>query len=379
MDKKILRSAWAEINLSNLEYNIKEIKAKLKPGTKMIGIVKADGYGHGAVKVAEILRENSIDIFAVATLQEAIALREANIKGQIIVLSLTPDDCSDILVSYDLTPVICSLQNATAISQAAVKAGKNISAFIAIDTGMGRVGYLTDDANVLAEIKLISQLPNFKISGLFSHLSVADIADKTFSYQQETCFNEFYNRLVSSGIDIPVRALANSAAVMELPSTHFDAVRPGIILYGCYPSEEVDKSNLSLKPVMSVKAIISHIKDIPTGFSVSYGRNFIANRPSKIATISLGYADGYPRPYSSCGEVIVNGIKAPLAGNICMDQCMIDVTDVPDVKIGDEVIIMGSDGKNTILADDIAKATGTINYEILCAFGQRLPKVYTRR
>ena len=379
MYKETLRSAWAEINLANLEYNIENIKRKLKPGTKIIGVVKADGYGHGAVKVAGTLRENNIDTLAVATLQEAITLREANIHEQILVLSLIPDACADILVQYDFTPVICSLQNAIAISQAAVNAGKEISAFIAVDTGMGRVGYLTDDANAVSEIQLISKLPNFKIAGLFSHLAVADIADKTFSYQQETLFNEFYTRLISAGLNIPVRTLANSAAVMELPSTHFDAVRPGIILYGCYPSDEVEKNSLSLKPVMSVKAIISHIKNIPAGFSVSYGRNFIANRPSKIATIPLGYADGYPRPYSSRGEVIVNGVKAPLAGNICMDQCMIDVTDVPDVKIGDEVIIMGSDGKNTILADDIANATGTINYEILCAFGQRLPKVYTRR
>ena len=243
---------------------------------------------------------------------------------------------------------------------------------------MGRIGYLTWDENAVSEIKEISQLPNFKIAGLFSHMSTADSADKTFSRQQEQCFNEFYDKLIAAGIEIPMRTFANSASVMELPSVYFDAVRPGIILYGCYPSDDVDKSSLSLKPVMSVKATISHLKDVPAGFSVSYGREFISKRPSKIATIALGYADGYPRPYAPKGEVIVNGVKAPLAGNICMDQCMIDVTDVPDVKVGDEVIVMGSDGKNTILADDIAKATGTINYEIICAFGQRLPKVYVR-
>lgn len=378
MYKEAIRPVWAEINLSNLDYNIKNIKAKLGSGTKIIGVVKADGYGHGSVKVAEVLRANGVDTFAVSTLQEAIVLREAGATEQIISLSLTPNFYSNVLVEYDITPVISSLENARAISKTATEAGKTVSGFIAADTGMGRIGYLTWDENAVSEIKEISQLPNFKIAGLFSHMSTADSADKTFSRQQEQCFNEFYDKLIAADIEIPMRTFANSASVMELPSVYFDAVRPGIILYGCYPSDEVDKSSLSLKPVMSVKATISHLKDVPAGFSVSYGREFISKRPSKIATIALGYADGYPRPYAPKGEVIVNGVKAPLAGNICMDQCMIDVTDVPDVKVGDEVVVMGSDGKNTILADDIAKATGTINYEIICAFGQRLPKVYVR-
>lgn len=378
MYKEAIRPVWAEINLSNLDYNIKNIKAKLGSGTKIIGVVKADGYGHGSVKVAEVLRANGVDTFAVSTLQEAIVLREAGATEQIISLSLTPNFYSNVLVEYDITPVISSLENARAISKTAAEVGKAVSGFIAADTGMGRIGYLTWAENAVSEIKEISQLPNFKIAGLFSHMSTADSADKTFSRQQEQCFNEFYDKLIAAGIEIPMRTFANSASVMELPSVYFDAVRPGIILYGCYPSDEVDKSSLSLKPVMSVKATISHLKDVPAGFSVSYGREFISKRPSKIATIALGYADGYPRPYAPKGEVIVNGVKAPLAGNICMDQCMIDVTDVPDVKVGDEVIVMGSDGKNTILADDIAKATGTINYEIICAFGQRLPKVYVR-
>ena len=378
MYKEAIRPVWAEINLSNLDYNIKNIKAKLGSGTKIIGVVKADGYGHGSVKVAEVLRANGVDTFAVSTLQEAIVLREAGATEQIISLSLTPNFYSNVLVEYNITPVISSLENARAISKTAAEVGKTVSGFIAADTGMGRIGYLTWDENAVSEIKKISQLPNFKIAGLFSHMSTADSADKTFSRQQEQCFNEFYDKLIAAGIEIPMRTFANSASVMELPSVYFDAVRPGIILYGCYPSDEVDKSSLSLKPVMSVKATISHLKDVPAGFSVSYGREFISKRPSKIATIALGYADGYPRPYAPKGEVIVNGVKAPLAGNICMDQCMIDVTDVPDVKVGDEVIVMGNDGKNTILADDIAKATGTINYEIICAFGQRLPKVYVR-
>ena len=254
--------------------------------------------------------------------------------------------------------------------------GKSVEGFVAVDTGMGRIGYQAEDPNAVSEIQKIETLTNFKIKGLFSHFATADAADKTYARQQEAKYNAFYEKLREAGVKIPMRTLANSAAVMELPSVHFDAVRPGIILYGCYPSAEVDKNQLSLKPAMSVKANIMQLKKVPKGTTISYGQKYTAPRDSLIATLTLGYADGYPRPYSPVGRVIVNGVFAPIAGNICMDQCMIDVTDVPDVKEGDEVIIMGSDGKNTILADEIAEATKTINYEIVCAFGQRLPKVY---
>ena len=378
MYKEALRPVWAEINLSNLDYNIKNIKAKIGD-REMIGVIKADAYGHGSVKVAEVLRENGCKTFAIATLQEAVTLREASAKEEIIMLGLTPDMYADTIVNYDITPVVCDFANAKAFSDAAAKAGKTVSGLIAVDTGMGRIGYLADELEYAVEdVKKIAALPNFKIKGMFSHMSTADAFDKTYSHQQEAKYNKFYEALTAAGIEIPFRTLANSASIMELPTVYFDACRPGIILYGCYPSDKVDVNQLSIKPVMSVKANIVHLKDVPAGFSVGYGRRYISEKPSKIATIALGYADGYPRPYSSQAKVIVNGVIAPIAGNICMDQCMIDVTDVPDVKVGDEVIVMGTDGKNTILADDIAKATGTINYEITCAFGQRLPKVYVK-
>lgn len=380
MFKETIRPAWVEINLSNLDYNIKNIKAKIGD-RDMIGVIKADAYGHGSVKVAEVLRENGVKIFAIATLQEAITLREAGAKEEIIMLGLTPDMYADTIVEYDITPVVCSSSNAAAIDAAAAAAGKTVRGLIAVDTGMGRIGYLPDDANIDAaveDVKKIAALKNFKIRGLFSHMSTADAFDKTYSHEQEAKYNKFYDALTAAGVEIPWKTLANSASIMELPTVHFDACRPGIILYGCYPSDEVDVNELSIKPVMSVKANIVHLKDVPAGFSVGYGRRYISEKPSKIATLALGYADGYPRPYSQFAKVIVNGVMAPVTGNICMDQCMVDVTDVPDVKVGDEVIIMGTDGKNTILADDIAKATGTINYEICCAFGQRLPKVYVK-
>ena len=378
MYKNALRPAWVEINLNNLDFNIKNIKAKIGD-REMIGVIKADAYGHGSVKVAEVLRENGCKTFAVATLHEAVTLREAGAKEEIIILGLTPDMYASTIADYDITPVVCNSENAAAFVAAAKAAGKTVKGLLAVDTGMGRIGYLADETDyAIEDVKKIQALDNFKIKGMFSHMSTADAADKTYSHQQEEKYNKFYEALTAAGIDIPFRTLANSASIMELPSVHFDACRPGIILYGCYPSDEVDVNQLAIKPVMSVKANIVHLKDVPENFSVGYGRKFISERPSKIATLALGYADGYPRPYSPFGKVLVNGCVAPLAGNICMDQCMVDVTDVPDVKVGDEVIIMGTDGKNTILADDIAKATGTINYEIVCAFGQRLPKVYVK-
>lgn len=377
MYKDALRAAWAEINITNLDFNIKQIKEKVGPGRKITGIIKADGYGHGAVKVATVLRANGIDSFGVATLSEAVRLRQAGfVLEEILVLGLTPDPYVDTIVEHRLTPVVYGFKNAQAISKEAEKAGIIIKGFIAVDTGMGRIGYHPEDAASIQDIKAINELPNFKIQGIFSHFATADAEDKTYSAVQEQRFMVFHKKLLKEGIEIPCRTFANSAAIMEIASAHYEMVRPGIILYGCYPSEEVDKNQLALKPVMSVKANIVQLKKISAGTSVSYGRKYSATKDSLIATIPLGYADGLPRPYSSRGKVIINGVFAPIAGNICMDQCMIDVTGVPYARLGDEVTIMGKDGIYEILADDIATATGTINYEVVCAFGQRLPKVY---
>lgn len=378
MYKDALRPAWVEINLSNLDYNIKNIKAKAA-GRQLIGVIKADAYGHGSEEVARVLAENGVTIFAVATLQEAIVLRQAGfIQQEIIMLGLTPDLYADTIAEYDITPVTCSFSNAKAISDAAEKTGKVVKGLIAVDTGMGRIGYQPYDPAAIEDVKKMTKLSNFRIKGMFSHFSTADALDKTYTHGQEKKYADFYAALTAAGVEVPFRTLSNSAAIMEVPTAYYDAVRPGIILYGLYPSDEVNKKELDIKPVMSVKANIVHLKEVGEDFSVGYGRKFISRRPSKIATLALGYADGYPRPFSAYGRVIVNGVYAPLAGNICMDQCMVDVTDVPNVKVGDECIIVGSDGKNTILADEIASATGTINYEIACAFGQRLPKVYVK-
>ena len=377
MYKEAMRAAWAEINLTNLDFNIKQIKNKVGRDVKITGIIKADGYGHGSVKCASVLKANGIDSFGVATLSEAIKLRKAGYtEEQILILGLTPEPYADIRAEYDLTPVICGYTNAEAVNNAARKAGKIIECYVAVDTGMGRIGYNPEDPASVEDVKMITTLQHIKLVGLFSHFATADAADKNYAHMQENRYSGFYKALMKEDIVLPMKALSNSAAIMEIPTAHFNQVRPGIILYGLYPSDEVDRSAFEIRPVMSVKANIVQLKKVPAGTSISYGRKWTAQKDSIIATIPLGYADGYPRPYSSKAEVIVNGVMAPITGNICMDQCMIDVTNVPYVRVGDEVTIMGKDGIYEISADDIAAATGTINYEIACAFGQRLPKVY---
>lgn len=377
MYKEAIRAAWTEVNITNLDYNIKNIKEKVGPGKKISGILKADAYGHGLVKIATVLRANGIDSFGVATLSEGLRLRKAGfLLEEIIVLSPTPDPYVDTIIEHRLSPTVCDFKNAEAISKAAQKEGIIIKGYISVDTGMGRVGYNPDDSTSIEDIKMIQNLPNFKIQGLLSHFATSDEADKTYAALQEQRFMVFYKELIKAGIEIPYRTLANSAAVMEIASSHYEMVRCGMILYGCYPSDEVDKKQLQLKPAMSVKANIIHLKKVPAGTSISYGRKYTTKQDSLIATIPIGYADGLPRPYSSKGKVIVNGVFAPIAGTICMDICMIDVTHVPYVRLGDEVTIMGKQGIYEITAEDIAAATGTINYEVICAFGQRLPKVY---
>lgn len=382
MYKEALRPAWVEINLSNADYNIKQIIEKIGPDREVIGVIKGDAYGHGIVKMAEVLRKNGVRTLAVATLSEAIMLREAGAMEEIIILSLVPDMYVDKIIKYNITPVVNSYENAKAISDAAESHGTAVGGLIAIDTGMGRIGYLleTDEEIDMAadEVEKISRLDNFEVKGLFSHLATADMEDKEFVKQQERKFADFADCLDKRGIHLAMKTLANSAAVLDEESAYHDCVRPGILLYGCYPSKEVNRSAIKLKPVMSVKANIVHIKKVPAGFSIGYGRRFIAQRDSVIGTIGMGYADGLPRPYSEAGRVIVNGRFAPFAGTICMDQFMVDLTDVPDVKLGDEVVIMGESGDLSITAEEIADATNTINYEVLCAFGQRLPKVYVR-
>lgn len=376
MYKEALRPAWVEVNLSNLRYNINSIKKHVAGKAELIGVVKADAYGNGAAKICEILRNEGISIFAVATLKEGIELRKAGFTEEmIIVLGLSPGIYADVIVEYDLTVAVDSYSFASTLSQSALKSEKIAKGIIAFDTGMGRIGYRPED-DYISEIKKMGELKCFEYVGMFSHMSTADDANKDYSHLQEQRYKTIVDNLEENGIEMKIKTFSNSASIIDLPETYYTHVRPGTILYGQYAQDEINKEDVPLKRIMEVKAVIMKIKEIDSGESVGYGRKFIADGRRKIATCNIGYADGYPRAWSSKGKVIINGVYAPLAGNICMDQFMIDVTDVPDVKPGDEVLVMGSDGNLSVYPEEIAEATSTIHYEITAGFGQRLHKIY---
>lgn len=368
------RPCFAEINLDNFRHNFREVK-RLAQGKKTIGVIKADGYGHGAIELARILEEENADYFAVAVITEALELRRNGFKTPILVLGFTPPNFAKEIVENDITQAVFSYESAEAISNEAVRQNKVAKLHIKVDTGMGRVGYLIED-NAISEIKRISKLKNIHIEGIFSHFSAADEVDKNFAYLQLERFNQMIKNLSDEGIEFEIRHLSNSAAIIDLPEAYFDAVRPGIMLYGYYPSDEVKKERLTLKPVMTLKANIAHVKEVPVNTPISYGRKFYTQKVSKIATLPLGYADGYTRLLFGKVKVIVNGTLCPVVGRICMDQCMIDITECGDVKVGDEVILIGESSGVSNNADEIAKLLGTINYEVLCMISKRVPRIY---
>lgn len=369
------RDAWVEINTENIRFNLRNIREKA--GTaKLVGVIKADAYGHGAVNYAKILQEEGVDTFAVATIPEAVQLRQSGfVKEQMIVLGIAPPESIDDILKYDIISVVCDISFAARLSEAAVKASKTASCMIAVDTGMGRIGYSECDEESVNEMKKIGELPNLEIFGLFSHFATADATDKGYAEQQHRKYDAFYDAVTKVGVAVKNRILANSAAIMEMPDTCYDYVRPGIILYGIYPSKEVDRRRLALKPVMSVKAKVIYVKTVEAGTSIGYGRTYKAPGTRRIATLPLGYADGLPRLCSNKGRVIINGCYAPIVGNVCMDQCMIDVTEAGDVKTGDIAIVLGEEGSLAVTADDIGDQALTIPYEITCGFGQRMDKI----
>mgnify|MGYP000901101129 CR=1 FL=1 len=369
------RPLWAEINIDNLENNIRQIKSKLGDKTKYISVIKADAYGHGAIEVAKVCIENGINDFAVAMVDEALELRGAGIDKSILILGYTPPNMADIIVEKDISQACFTLDMAKAMSDAAVKCKKNAEIHIAVDTGMGWIGFSPDEKNADI-VKKISMLPNIEIEGIFTHFSTSDEENKEFTKLQYNRFNSFLGLLKERGVNPKIKHAGNSASLIDLPELKMDAVRVGIIQYGLYPSEDVIKDNISLKPVMSVKTNVVYIKEVDAGTPISYGRRFITKRKSKIATLPVGYADGYSRMLFGKAKVILNGRFAPVVGNICMDQCMIDITDLGDIAVGDEVIIMGGDKGISILAEDLADLLGTINYEVLCMFSKRVPRVY---
>ncbi|MBQ7199400.1 MAG: alanine racemase [Selenomonadaceae bacterium] len=363
------RDAYAEINLSAIRHNFTEIRRHIQPTAKLCAVVKANAYGHGAVEVSKVVVECGADFLAVATVDEALELRRAGFSQPILILGLIPNDAVKISVENKITLTVSDFDLAEKISDAAAKIGTVAKVHLAIETGMGRIGIFPDAAvDVAAQI---DSLPNVELEGLFTHFADADIKDKTFTLNQLEIFKATAEKIRAIGVDVKICHVAESAAILELPAAHLDMVRAGIISYGFYPSAEVQRT-IELQPAMKLIARIVYIKKIPKGVSIGYGREFIAARDSIIATLPIGYADGYIRAYKNF-HVEINGQLAPIAGRVCMDQFMVDVTDIHDVKIGDEVILFGSD---LITGDDAAKHLKTINYEVTCLISNHVPRIY---
>lgn len=375
MDYKFNR-AWAEVNLDNIAHNVKEIRRITDKKTEIMGVVKADAYGHGVMEVAKTLIENGVTRLAVSMLDEAIQLRQNGVDVPILILSYTDPRRAEEIILNDVTQTVFSHDLAEALSEAAVRLDKNIKIHIKIDSGMTRVGFMPGYSAV-KDVVWISKLPKIIIEGLFTHFASADENDKSYTNMQFERFMSIVSELNRIGIYIPVKHVCNSAGIIEYPEMHLNMVRPGIVLYGMYPSEEVHKDKIDLRPAMTLKANIILVKEVEADTCISYGRIYKTQHDSKIATLPIGYADGYTRLLTSKGRVLVNGQSVPIVGKICMDQCMIDVTDVEgDVNVGDEAVLFGSQNGNEIKIEDLADKIGTINYEIACIIGKRIPRVY---
>lgn len=372
---KSLRT-WVEINLDALGCNFDSVRKTLPENTKILAVVKANAYGHGAVGVAKFL-EDKADYLAVAATDEALEIRKNGVNCPILILGHIPYGDYDNIVKYNITPTISDYYEAELLSKAAVKAGVIAVCHIAVDTGMNRIGFKCNKASV-EEIKKIKELPNIEIEGVFSHLAAADMLDKAYTKLQAEKFDDFVLNLEKEGINAPIKHLYNSAAIADLEKK-YDMVRQGIILYGLRPSDEVEFNNIAIpQPVMSMKTRVVQVKTLPAGESISYGCTYTTKKETIVATLCAGYADGVTRVLSNNGEVLVRGKRAKIIGRVCMDQFMIDVTDIPDVEAGDTATIFGTDGEETISVDEIAKKADTINYEIICNINSRVTRVYMK-
>lgn len=351
---------YAEVDLGAIRCNL--IKIKEHVGRKLLVVIKANAYGHGALKVAGAVCDIA-DYFAVATIEEAIALREADIKNPILILGYVSPEYFGDLVKYDIEQTIFDYESASHLAKAGGKA------HIAVDTGMSRIGFVPN-AESVETIKKIAKLDGIKIEGIFTHFATADEKDKSFSNEQFKLFSDFVDTLEAEGVHIPIKHVANSATIIDMPSMGLDLVRCGIITYGLKPSHEV--GDIDIKPALKLKSHVVHVKTVPKGTPVSYGRTYVTDKERVIATIPVGYADGYPRALSNCGRVSINGCYAPIVGRVCMDQFMVDVTNVPNVKVGDIVGLIDC----MVPCEEIAALEGTINYETVCKISDRVPRIY---
>ncbi len=372
---KSLRT-WVEIDLDALKCNFDAVREMLPANTKILAVVKANAYGHGAIGVSKFL-EDKADYLAVAATDEAIEIRKNGVSCPILILGHIPYGDYDNIVKFNITPTISDFYEAELLSKAAVKAGIIVPLHIAVDTGMNRIGFPLNSESV-KDIKAINDLSNIKIEGIFSHFAAADMSDKTYTRKQIEKFDDFVNTLSEIGVDAPIKHLYNSAAIADLEKK-YDMVRQGIILYGLKPSDEVEFNNIAVpQPVMSMKTRVVQVKTLSAGESISYGCTYTTEKETIVATLCAGYADGVTRVLSNNGEVLIRGKRAKIIGRVCMDQFMVDVTDIPGVEAGDTATIFGTDGEETISVDEIAKKANTINYEIICNINSRVTRVYMK-
>ncbi len=373
--------AWAEIDLDALQFNVASIRKCIDQGTKIIAVIKTDGYGHGASQIAQLLEdERQVWGYAVATAEEAFSLRADGIQKPILILGYTFPYSYGQMISGQVRATVFTCEAAEALSDIAVASGQICRIHIKIDTGMTRIGIHPDDEGVTL-IRRIAGLPGLEIEGIFTHFATADEADRTKTYHQMTLFREYVDRIERDlGIRIPMRHCSNSAGIVEIPEANMDAVRAGIILYGLWPSDEVQTDGkIQLRPMLSLKSRVVYVKTVPEGQEISYGGTFTTTRDTRVATVCIGYGDGYPRSLSNLGDVIIKGQRVPILGRVCMDQFMIDVTDVRvPVRVGDQVTLIGREGDACITMEELGALSGRFNYELACDIGKRIPRIYKR-
>ncbi len=368
----------AIVSLDAVAHNFREMRKNIAEDTKVIAVVKADAYGHGAVQIARLVEEyDYIWGFATATEEEAIELRRAGIEKPILVLGIVFEEYYPELIRYDIRPAVCEADSAEKLSKEALRQGKTVHIHLALDTGMTRIGF-ADVPKSVETIKQIQMLPNLEIEGIFTHFARADEYDRSPALVQLERYLDFLKLLEDAGIKIPLLHCSNSAGIIRIPEANLSMVRAGITIYGIYPSGEVERDKIKLETAMEIKSHISYLKDVSPGTAISYGGTFVATKPMKVATIPVGYADGYPRQLSGKGWVLIHGQKAPILGRVCMDQFMVDVTDIPNTSSGDEVTLIGRDGNEVITAEELGELSGRFSYEFICCISKRVPRVYIK-
>lgn len=375
---KTYSRVYAKINLDAICHNMEAMHAKLKEGTKMFAVIKTDGYGHGAIEIANTIE--SLDYlfgFCVATVEEGLILRRHGVKKPILILGYTFEDQYEDIILNDLRPAVFTMEMAKSFSDIATSLNHDVKIHIKIDTGMSRIGLQVREENA----KLIAQiaaLPHIIVEGIFTHFAKADEYDKTSANHQIELFKHMIELTEREGVTTPYKHCSNSAGIVEIPAANMDIVRAGITLYGLWPSDEVDKSKIDLAPALELKSKISYVKTLEAGRQISYGGTYTTTKEERIATIPVGYGDGYPRSLSNKGYVLIHGKKAPICGRVCMDQFMVNVTDIPEVKTGDEVTLLGRDGSERITAEELGDLSHRFNYEFVCDLGKRIPRVFVK-